>query len=94
MLMSNAAAQTRTKLVSISWLNRPFGRCLAQVTIVLPDCLVPQPAGIALVKASLVGSLELFGGGDNCVVLQAGLLGLDEGEGVSAGGSTVMKHHT
>lgn len=66
----------------------------SKVNIVLPDCLVPQPAGIALVKASLVGSLELFGSGNNCVVLQAGLLGLDEGEGVSAGGGAVVKHHT
>lgn len=62
--------------------------------MVLPDCLVPQPAGIALIEASLVGSLELFRGGDNCVVLQAGLLGLHEGEGVSAGGGAVVKHHT
>lgn len=62
--------------------------------MVLPDRLVPQPAGIALIEASLVGSLELFGGGDNRVVLQAGLLGLHEGEGVSAGGGAVVKHHT
>lgn len=60
----------------------------------LPDRLVPQPAGIALIKASLVGSLELLGSGNNGVVLQAGLLGLDEGEGISAGGSTVVEHHT
>lgn len=88
------SSRTDQSKASISWLNNHFERCFSQVNIVLPDCLVPQPASITLVKASLVGSLELFGGGNNRVVLQAGLLGLDEGEGVSAAGGAVVKHHT
>lgn len=91
MLMRRAAGQTRVKP---PWLNSHFGGCLPQVSVTLPDCLVPQPASITLVEASLVGSLELLGRGDHSAVLQAGLLGLDKGEGVSAGGCTVVKHHT
>lgn len=88
------SSRTDQSKTSISWLNSHFEGCFPQVSVTLPDCLVPQPASITLVEASLVGSLELLGGGDHGAVLQAGLLGLDEGEGVSAGGCTVVKHHT
>lgn len=90
MLMRRAAGQIRVKP---QWLNGHFGGCFPQVSVTLPDCLVPQPASITLVEASLVGSLELLGGGDHSAVLQTGLLRLDKGEGVSAGGCTVVKHH-
>lgn len=85
---------TNKSEASTSWVNSHFEGCLPQVSVTLPDCLVPQPASITLVEASLVGSLELLGGGNHSTVLQAGLLGLDKGEGVSAGGCTVVKHHT
>lgn len=88
------SSRTDQSKAAISWLISHFEGCLPQVSEPLPDCLVPQPASITLVKASLVGSLELLGSGNHSTVLQAGLLGLDEGEGVSAGGCSVVKHHT
>lgn len=88
------SSKTNQSKASISWLNCHFGGCLSQVSVTLPDCLVPQPASITLVEASLIGSLELLGSGNHSTVLQAGLLGLDKGEGISAGGCTIVKHHT
>lgn len=88
------SSRTHQSKTSISCLNSYFEGCLPQVTVTLPDCLVPQPASITLVEASLVGSLELLGSGNHSTVLQAGLLGLDKGEGISAGGCTVVKYHT
>ena len=57
-----------------------------------PDSLVGQPAGVALVEAVLVGSLQLFGCGDDGTVLQAGPLCPVKVQRVACGDSSVMEH--
>lgn len=58
-----------------------------------PDSLVGQPAGVALVEAVLIGSLQLLGSGDDGAVLQAGSLRPVEVQGVARGDGSVMEHN-
>lgn len=58
-----------------------------------PDGLVGDPAGIALLVAAQVGSIQLLGGGDAGTDPGTSLLRLGEGVGVAHGALAVVKHN-
>lgn len=58
-----------------------------------PDSLVGQPAGVTLVKAVLIGGLQLFGCSNDGTVLQAGTLCPVKVQRVARGDGSVMEHN-
>lgn len=62
--------------------------------LVLPDGLVPDPAGITLVQTPFEGGLELVWTRDDGSNRDTGLDRLLIGQRVAPPGGTVVEHHT
>jgi len=60
----------------------------------LPDSLIREPSGIALVVSVIVGGLQLGRSGDGSAVLDAGGLRLLKVQGVAGGDGPVVEHNT
>lgn len=70
---------------SLLWLSFPL-HCS------LPDSLISQPAGVALLVPILIGSLQLLGSSNDSAVLDTGLLCFLKVQGVPCGDCSVVEY--